>query len=145
MSLRSSIQFKMEEPDIELQEHTVQVDLFYTRKTKKAGGSIKFSIPITVAQQLGLTKEDIVYFTIEPTGTYIYFKTRPDEIPARYLKSRKISIEGQSGTHYTIIPPMLKSLSSKEIAAVALIHNEGDPSYKWQIQMLPIDSISLNS
>lgn len=141
MKKKTRINFDMDDMS-DITDQLVEINKdFYTKKTSKCCGSLRFPVPTPIKLELGLKAGDICYFCQYSEGFYISFKHKPEAATKAQIRSRKLAAAGSNNTLYVCIPPMIKNLYDKEITNVSLIRTKGFQSYEWQIQFLFIDSI----
>lgn len=141
MKKKTGIRFDMDDmSDITDQLIEISND-FYTKKTVKSCGSLRFPIPTPLKHELDLNPGDLVYFCQYSEGFYISFKHKPEAATKAQIRSRKLAAAGSNNTLYVCIPPMIKNLYKQEITNVSLIRTKGFQPYEWQIQFLFTDSI----
>ena len=135
------INFDMETAS-DISDMLIEIDKdFYTKKTSKVRGSLRFPIPTPIKLELQLKAGDSCFFCTYSEGFYISFKIKPEAATKAQLKERKISEAGMYKTIYVCIPPMIKNLYQKEIKSVKLIRTKGFQPYEWQLQFLFSDSL----
>lgn len=139
MKHTTHIHFNMEDID-DISNELVNVqNNFYTRPVRVVRNSIHFSIPQQIINNLDLKAKDSCFFYFTIDGNYLSFKQYPTGIAPKFIRERKITLIGNNGTLYLIIPRFFTRLYNKPIKNVKLINAKGMQPHEWQIQFLFTD------
>ena len=137
----NKIKFNMEDDETEFNEQVLYVNkAFYTKKTCKVSGSLRFPIPTDIVTDLNLTSSDLCYFVEYSEGYYIAFKTEPEGVLKKKIRHRRLAKAGMYNTLFVCIPHFIKNNYKSEITYIQLIRPKGFKENEWQIQFFT-DSI----